>query len=117
MAIYDPEGPGAASSDPLVRRGRSWESAKRLAAKCAEAEEAGFPHGVSVTSPDANRELAKDPEDCVTAARSAFETDGFEVIYTPTRRDPDHHTVELPKPVTEEIAVKFNTILGRARKE
>src|SRR5438132_14075675 len=104
--------------DPLVRRGISWESAKRLAAQAALAENAGtatngvpFGHGVSVTSPEANVSLARDPADAVQATRKAFEEAGFEVRYTPTRKDMDHHTVQLPKPVTEETATRFNLML------
>jgi hypothetical protein len=120
---YDPRGTGAAPGDVLVRRGVSWESAKRLAAQAAFAESAGvaasgvpFGHGVSVTSAEANLSLARDPADAVQAARKAFEDAGFEVRYTPTRKDTDHHTIQLPKPVTEEAANLFNAALGRKRK-
>jgi hypothetical protein len=74
-----------------------------------------YGHGVSVTSPDANQALARDPSDAVDATRRAFEEAGFEVRYTPTRRDSDHHTVQLPKPVNEEVATRFNTVLRRVR--
>jgi hypothetical protein len=118
---FDPQGTGAAPDDALVRRGTAWESAKRLAAKAAQAEQAGqavngvpFGHGVSLTSPQANQRLARDPRDAVQATRRAFEEAGWEVRYTPTRNDPDHHTVQLPKPVTDEVAVLFNTLLGRS---
>jgi hypothetical protein len=111
------------TGDPLVRRGIRWESAKRLAAQAALAEIAGtamngvaYGHGVSVSSPEANISLARDPGDAVQATRKAFEEAGFEVRYTPTRKDADHHTIQLPKPVTEEIATLFNTVLGRRRK-
>ncbi len=120
---YDPHGVGAASSDLLVRRGMAWESAKRLAAQSIQAEIAGaasngvpLGHGVSVTSPEANAMLARDPADAVEATRKAFEDAGFEVRYTPTRKDTDHHTVQLPKPVSAEIAAKFNDVLRRKRK-
>jgi hypothetical protein len=33
---------------------------------------------------------------------------------TPTRADPLHRTVELPKPVTAEVAALFNQIFGRS---
>lgn len=74
-----------------------------------------YGHGVSVTSPEANQQLARDPNDSVQATRKAFEDAGFEVRYTPTTHDSDHHTVQLPKPVTGDIARLFNTILGRTR--
>jgi hypothetical protein len=99
--------------DLLVRRGRSRESAQRLARQAEAAEQHGFGHGVSVTTPEANARLARDPTDAVWATRKAFEQAGFPVRYTPTRNDPNHHTVLLPKPVTDEVAAAFNGILGR----
>jgi hypothetical protein len=120
---YDPKGKGAEAGDVLVRRGKSWESAKRLGSQAALAEQAGaavngvcYGHGVSVTSPEANERLARDPQDAVSATRKQFEDAAFEVRYTPTRNDTDHHTVILPKPVTDEATTRLNTILGRIRK-
>jgi hypothetical protein len=117
---YDPTGSGAASGDVLVRRGTSWESAARLARLAAMAEGAGvarngvpYGHGVSVTSPEANQRLARDPADAVEATRKELEDAGFEVRYTPTNNDTDHHTVILPKPVTQAVAALFNSILRR----
>jgi hypothetical protein len=121
---YNPQGNGAAPDDLLVRRGKSWESGGRLARQAGRAERAGtakngvaFGHGISVTSPEANRRLARDPGDAVSATRRAFEEAGFEVRYTPTGTDTDHHTVQLPKPVTDETTTRFNTVLGRGRKK
>jgi hypothetical protein len=117
---YDPKGNGAAPQDLLVRRGRSWESASRLGGQAARAEQAGlaengipFGHGISVSSPEANQQHARDPNDAVMATREAFEKAGFEVRYTPTKTDTDHHTIILPKPVTKAVATLFNTVLGR----
>jgi len=101
--------------DVLVRQGRSWESVSRLSKKASEAEGAEFPHGVSVTSLESNERLSRNPADSSSARKQAFLAAGFSVHPTPTRRDPDHHTVELPKPVTEEIARKFNQVLSRSR--
>ena len=39
----------------------------------------------------------------------------FPVHDTPTRHDPQHRTVELPKPVTHEVAELFNRLLGRSK--
>jgi hypothetical protein len=118
--MYDPKGTGADPDDLLVRRGVAWESAQRLARQAALAEAAGtatngvsFGHGVSLTSPEANQRLARDPSDAVQAIRRAFEAAGFEVRYTPTNNDSEHHTVLLPKPVTDEVAARFNAVLGR----
>src|SRR5947209_17416806 len=100
--VYDLKGVGAGPDDPLVRRGTGWESARRLADLASRAEQGGvatngvpYGHGVSVSSPEANRRLARDPSDAVQATRRAFEEAGFEVRYTPTRADTDHHTVLL----------------------
>jgi hypothetical protein len=75
-----------------------------------------YGHGVSLTSPEATQRLACDPADAVQVSRVAFEEAGFPVRYTPTRNDSDHHTVELPDPVTDEVAARFNAILRRARR-
>jgi hypothetical protein len=115
--LYDPQGNGAAPGDALVRRGIAWESRARLAIQASKAEAAGFGHGVSLTSPPANQALARDPDDAVQATRQALEDAGFEVCYTPTSNDSDHHTVILPKPLTDEWFEKFNTVLGRVRKK
>ena len=102
--------------DVLVRRGTSWESPRRLARQAKQAREAGFRHGVSVTVPEANLLLARDPTDVSQASRRALEDAGLKVHPTPTRRDPNHHTIELPDPVTDEVAEVFNRIFGRAKK-
>lgn len=83
-------------------------SSSRLARKAAEAEAAGFPHGVSVTT-------TKPPTGtpCSSASCYALEDQGFAVIHTPTRRDQYHHTVQLPRPVTPEAARAFNETFGR----
>lgn len=102
--------------DELVRRGTSWESTSRLKRQAEAAERAGFPHGVSVTTPESNARLARNPKDVSRATRSAFQEAGFPVHHTPTRRDRSHHTVELPKPVTKEVAKRFNQVLGRKKR-
>jgi len=114
---------GVGPNDPLVRRGTSRESAQRLAKQAEAAEEAGnaqngvpYGHGVSVTTPGSNARLAKDPADAVSATRRALEDAGFPVRHTPTRSAPNHHTVQRPKPVTEEIADLFNRVFGRKPK-
>lgn len=57
-----------------------------------------------------------DPGDAVSATRRSLEEAGFEVRHTPTQKDADHHTVQLPKPVTDEIAARFNEVFGRRKK-
>lgn len=124
MMLYDAQETGAAAEDLLVRRGKSWESAKRLEAQATLAEQAGLAqngvplgHGVFVTSPTANESQARDPEDSVSVARQTLEQSGFSVRYTPTKKDADHHTVQLPKPVTEEVAAAFNAAFGRKKRK
>ncbi len=104
----------------LVSRGSQRESAKRLAQQAAAADKAGnakngipYGHGVSVTTPEANARLSRDPTDASQATRAAFEAVGFEVRATPTNSDPTHHTVQLSNPVTPEVAAAFNAVLGR----
>lgn len=120
--LDDPQGSGAGAADLLVRRGRSWESAKRLQTLATLAGKAGFAqngvsfgHGVSVSSPKSNALQARDPHDSVSASRRTLEEAGFEVRHTPTKKDSDHHTIQLPKPVTDEIAAAFNATFGRSR--
>lgn len=103
-------------NDILVRRGVAPETATRLGKQAKQAEEAGFPHGVSVTTPESNARLARDPHNASFATKQAFQDAGFKVHHTPTRNDPFHRTVELPDPVTVETAAKFNEILGRIKK-
>jgi hypothetical protein len=92
--------------DEIPRRlGTSKESAARLPRKAAEAEKVLGIHGVSVTAG-----VAK--EDASAAKRAEFER-VFPVHETPTRADHLHRTVELPKPVTQETADRFNQLFGR----
>lgn len=107
----------------MVRRGVDRESAQRLAKQAEAAANAGtaknrvpYGHGVSVTTPEMNQILAKNPSDAVSATRKAIEEAGFEIRYTPTKADDFHHTIQLPKPVTEEVAELFNRIFGRKPK-
>lgn len=99
----------AKGGDKIVYRlGADKESASRLARKSGEAEQAGFPHGVSVSTTKPPAGTA-----CSSASCAALEAGGMKVHHTPTRNDPNHHTVELPKPVTPESARAFNEAFGR----
>ncbi|MFI0373296.1 RHS repeat-associated core domain-containing protein [Actinomadura sp. 1N219] len=110
---------GPSDDDVFVRRGTSWESTGRLS---SQAQAAGdhpsgrFPHGVSVTTPESNARLSRNPEDAVTATRGQIKAAGFDVVHTPTRNDPNHHTLVLPKPVTSDAARSFNQLFGRSRR-
>jgi RHS repeat-associated protein len=102
-------GDAAKGSDNIVYRlGADKESTARLARKSEEAEQAGFPHGVSVSTTKPPAGTA-----CSSASCAALEARGMKVHPTPTRNDPNHHTVELPKPVTPENARAFNDAFGR----
>lgn len=90
----------------LKRLGTSRESAARLARKAAAAEAALGIHGVSVTAGAATGPAS-------SASRKAVERH-FRVHDTPTRADPLHRTIELPKPVTPEAAALFNQLFGRS---
>jgi hypothetical protein len=89
----------------LKRLGTSTESAARLARKAAEAERVLGIHGVSVTAGVAKGDAS--------AAKRAEVERVFPVHETPTRTDGLHRTVELPKPVTQGVADRFNELFGR----
>jgi hypothetical protein len=89
----------------LSRLGKSRESAARLGRKASEAEAHIGIHGVSTTAGPPSAPASQ-------AAREAVESK-FRVHDTPTRNDPLHRTVELPKPVTPEVADDFNKVFGR----
>jgi hypothetical protein len=91
--------------ETLWRLGTSRESAARLARKAAEAEHVIGIHGVSVS--------AAVPSVPASSAERAQVEPVFPVHDTPTRNDPLHRTVELPKPVTPEVAGTFNRLFGR----
>jgi len=90
----------------LKRLGTSRESASRLGRKAVDAERLLGIHGVSVTAGAASGHAG-------SAAREDVEK-CFPVHNTPTRADPLHRTVELPKPVTQESADQFNRLFGRS---
>ena len=92
-------------SETLKRLGIIRESAARLARKAAEAERVIGIHGVSVT--------AGTPIGPASAAARSTLEEHFPVHETPTRADPWHRTVELPKPVTQDVADLFNQLFGR----
>src|SRR4051794_40495397 len=103
---------GATGSKPdsckqayLYRFGLAWESRDSLEAEAHKAVKNGFPHGVSTFSrssrPDAMRASLAEVE--------AY----FRVIKT--GGNPYHYTVELPDPLTNEAASKFNRLFGRTR--
>jgi hypothetical protein len=99
--------PSVPFSERLKRRGNSWESKSRLMRKAEEAERLIGIHGVSVTAG-----MVKGA--CSEADRHVI-AQHFVVHDTPTRSDRLHRTVELPKPLTDEVVETFNRLFGRAR--
>jgi hypothetical protein len=89
----------------LKRFGTDPEPTEKLAGDAARAETVLGIHGVSVTARDTTAPAGH-------AARADVEAH-FPVRDTPTRRDKLHRTVELPKPVTPEVAELFNPLFGR----
>jgi hypothetical protein len=96
------ESAAANSGGHLVRFGKGPETAEQLAEQAAKAEAAGFPHGVSTRLKD---RVAGSDKALRSAPKSEVE-EAFEVQQT--GKDPRHHTVVLPKPVTGDVADKFN---------
>jgi hypothetical protein len=91
----------------LKRRGISPESLARLGRKAAEAERFLGIHGLSTTAGESDRPYSQAPRGEVEKS--------FPVHDTPTRKDPLHRTVELPKPVTKDIGDLFNLLFGRRK--
>jgi hypothetical protein len=93
------------ADEQLKRFGTDPEPAERLAEQAAAAQAVLGIHGVSVTARSTNAPAG-------VAPRSEVEKH-FRVHNTPSRRDPLHRTVELPQPVTPEVADLFNRLFGR----
>ncbi len=100
------EASGAGGLEELLHRlGTSRESVARLGRKAAEAERLLGIHGVSVTAGTPGGAASNAPRQLIERH--------FRVHETPTRADPLHCTVELPKPVIPEVADLFNRLFGR----
>jgi len=100
----------------LVRAGVGQVDKEKLAEAATGAEANGFPHGVSARTASgmSGEELASAfrSKKFIESTVDAIEAAGFRVHRTPTALDPFHVTIELPKPVTEEIAKKFNRLFS-----
>lgn len=93
-----------ATKGSLVRFGPGPETAEQLAADAARAEANGLPHGVSTKQ--VTRVSGSDRAH--RSAPAAQVQKHFKV--TQTGRNPKHHTVHLPKPVTHKVADRFNKV-------
>jgi len=91
------------ADEVLTRFGQSAESAQKLAEDAAQAKAVIGIHGVSCTS--------RPPRRPAPSARRSEVAKYFRVHNT--GRDPLHRTVELPEPVTQEVADLFNRLFGR----
>ena len=87
----------------LYRRG-SIDSKKLLTDQAKLAEEKIGIHGVSTSTSAA----AKEGQAVRCATCKSVEDAGFKV--TQTGKDPNHYTVELPKPITSEVARTWNDL-------
>lgn len=94
----------AGRAGSLFRFGKQAETVEKLAIDAAREEARGFGHGVSTTTRRPTRTPAS------AANREAVEAE-FRVHQTGA--DKAHHTVILPKPVTQEIANLFNRLFNR----
>ncbi len=99
--------------ETLIRFGSKYETADALEEQAHRALEVLGIHGVSVTAGDLNATRSS----ASAVSRRALERSGFSVHDTPTRRNPNHRTVELPHPVSARDAERFNSLLGRGRIE
>ncbi len=89
--------------ETLTRFGDEPETAEKLAEDAARAEAALGIHGVSVTARLPRRPAPSAPRSIVEQHFGVHNTG----------KDPLHRTVELPKPVTQEVADLFNQLFGR----
>lgn len=88
----------------LVRFGQGPESFEKLAADAAKEEAAGFPHGVST-------KLVTKPSSSDLAHRLASKSSVEKIFKVQqTGNKVSHHTVHLPKPVTQQVADWFNNL-------
>ncbi|MGH7600339.1 MAG: hypothetical protein ACREOI_28630 [bacterium] len=103
----------------LVRAGVGQISKEKLAEAAARAEANGFPHGVSARAASGmtGEQLASAfrNKKFIESTIEAAEAVGFRVHRTPAALDPFHVTIELPKPVTEEVVKKFNSLFSKPR--
>src|SRR5262249_3619317 len=96
--------PSGTGAEILTRFGNAPESVQKLAEDAARAESVLGIHGVSVT--------ARTPKWLAPCATRSGVEKHFRVHNT--GNDPLHRTVELPKPVTQQVADLFNRLFGRS---
>ncbi|MFC9606944.1 polymorphic toxin-type HINT domain-containing protein [Streptomyces niveus] len=92
----------------LYRFGSGPETTEKLAADAANAENHDFPHGIS-TSTRLPPKIRKSGEYRSTTV-GALRERGFRVEQTGQNKA--HHTVHLPKPVTDQVTGSLNELFG-----
>ncbi|RXM37545.1 hypothetical protein BOQ62_22445 [Chryseobacterium sp. CH21] len=97
-------GSSASTGKSLVRFGQEAETTESLAKQAKAAEEAGFPHGISTMLKD---KIKGSDLQHKSAPKSTVES-FFKVVQT--GKNPKHHTVVLPKPVTSKVTEQINEI-------
>jgi hypothetical protein len=85
----------------LIRYRDGPESAEKLGADAANAQSQGFPHGVSTL-------IRFNPPSYARSAKLLDVMSRFVVLKTGNK--PDHFTVVLPNPVTQQAADAFNSL-------
>jgi hypothetical protein len=103
MMAFVPEATGLKR---LYRFAKGAETATRLSRQAEQAEANGLPHGISVSS-NPRRFPGREAEAGPGATQNEIEKT-FEVRQT--GNDPAHHTVILPKPVTDAVAQAINRL-------
>ncbi len=89
----------------LYRFGLAWESADELASQAKAAEARGFPHGVSAFAHSSR-------VDASVGIRTEVERH-FSVVQT--GRNAFHHTIVLPRVLSDDDVQTFNELFGRTR--
>lgn len=99
-------------NDPLkyIRFGSEPETLETLKQKSQEAENNGYPHGVSVIE---RKPTTKDYVYNKVASRKLARSN-FEIVKIGP--NPQHYTVKLPKNLTQKDVNKFNRIFKNAKK-
>jgi len=95
---------GAAEGEKLLFRRGPMDTKKLLESQAQAAENALGIHGVSVSTSSA----AKAGQVVRCATCSSVEAAGFGVQQT--GKDPNHHTVELPRPITSDVVRIWNDL-------
>ena len=96
------------SHEPVfVRNGAIPQRLADLTSQAEAAEKAGYGYGISVSLEPA----ATSPNTRIAPFSNA--NSAFQIDHTPTRNNPNHHTVIFPKPLTQDVVNKFYFVFRR----